>query len=239
MAEAEAVTEQAPTSAAPAEQQTPAEAPQDTPGGQETTEAEAAPEGTEDEKDSRGVLSKASEPAEADEAGEGDGEEGADEPSLPEEYDFSELGLELSEEHLSIYDGVFRELGLNQDQVGKLLEAERSVFETIVQQRQDAVEAQKAAWEKEAKSHEVLGKDWDETLHFTAAGVEAVGLDQDVIDVLESTGLSSHPKIIQAFSMLGRAIQSDSFEKGAPSAGETDLVSILYGDDPMGTNKEG
>lgn len=186
----------------------------------------------------KGVLSQASrgdagntgEPPAGDEAGAGEG--GAPEggqptdngdqgqqPAIPEQYEFNfeQTGLELTDQQRELYDTTFRELGLGQEQVNQLIAAEEQLLQSMAEERQTQVDNLMSEWTEAAKADKYLGQDWDLTMNRVSAGLEAAGVSGEFMELLDSSGLSSHPEMIKMAAMLGQVTSNDRFESGAPS----------------------
>lgn len=160
-----------------------------------------------------------------------DGAQGGDQ-TLPESYAISFQNEELAglgEDFFAPYQEAYRELGFSQEQVDKLVSAEEQIFGSIQEQVRAAREAQSAQWLEAAQADNDLGANWDLTLQRVGAGLQASGLSEDEIGILESAGLTNMPGLIKAFSMLGQMTSGDRFDVGTPAEPSRDTASSWYG----------
>jgi len=137
-------------------------------------------------------------------------------PGVPERYDLALEGLTLDTVLLESADPVLRELGLSNDQAGKLLPLAQGVMqrtqETLLAHFADAAAAQKRAWAEEfAADPEIGGGRARESEHLAARGLDALGFTEGhpFRAALADSGFGNHPDMIRAFRRLGELLAED------------------------------
>lgn len=137
-------------------------------------------------------------------------------------------------------DPVLRELGLSNEQAGKLLPLAQGVMartqEALLAQFQDAAAAQKRAWAEEfAADPEIGGRNRAQSEHLAARGLDALGFtpDHPFRQALADSGFGNHPDMIRAFRRLGQVLGEDSgFARShAGSASQRPVWERLYPQD--------
>lgn len=138
---------------------------------------------------------------------------------MPEGFDVDESALELAKP-------LFKELGLDQANAQKAVD----VFAKIAGQQAEAMaeghSAQVAAWT--AETTKSMSK---EDIGVAVAGLKRFDTEGKVAEVLNSTGLGSHPDVVAFFKRVGEATSEDSFD-GKPAGmpgDEKPVEDVLYG----------
>lgn len=160
----------------------------------------------------------------------GAGESGGVE--LPESYDFSlGEGFELTEEDSAAYAELFRGWGLTQDQVNQLSELESGLGQRLQEQASEQLQQTMDGWLEAAKKDpEIGGENWEKSLHLAAHAMEKVGADEDFVNLMDTTGLGSHPVVVKAFATLGKLLGDDTFEPGSASDDSAPSYRSWYAD---------
>ena len=155
----------------------------------------------------------------------------------PERYELALEGMTLDTHLLQSADPVLRELGLSNDQAGKLLPLAQSVMqrtqESLLNHFADAAAAQKRAWAEEfAADPEIGGARRAESEHLAARGLDALGFSEGhpFRQALADSGFGNHPDMIRAFRRLGQLLSEDSgFARAhAGSANQRPVWERLY-----------
>lgn len=181
-------------------------------------------------------------PAKGDE-GNGAGDEankgGGEAATVPETYDFSDTAIaDLSDAHREAYQTVYKELGLSQDQVSSLLEAEKLIAAELGQSTDKEQGALSEGWLKASKEDAELSKDWSLTEKRAGFAIRALaGEDESVLTILDQSGLGNHPVILKAFARLGQYMSNDKFDKGDASENTIPTESSWYGDTTPATKR--
>lgn len=195
----------------------------------------------------------AEQPAAEEEAGEGTvlgGDAQADEPEgatevaepegAPEKYELALEGVDLDPEMLAAADPVLRELNLSNDQANTLLPVANQLVERtrdgVMQQLVDAASEQRADWLAIAKKDEIIGgKNWDDTVHLAAKGLDALGFTEGTPfrQALTETGFGNHRDMIFAMRKVGEMVGEDGafVRSDAGATVETDVAKRLYPND--------
>ncbi|WP_327195903.1 hypothetical protein [Novosphingobium capsulatum] len=156
---------------------------------------------------------------------------------VPERYDLALDGMTLDPQLLHSADPVLRELGLSNDQAGKLLPLAQGVMQrtqdALLAHFADAAAAQKRAWAEEfAADPEIGGGRRAESEHLAARGLDALGFGEGhpFRQALADSGFGNHPDMIRAFRRLGQLLSEDSgFARAhAGSANQRPVWERLY-----------
>jgi hypothetical protein len=111
-------------------------------------------------------------------------------------------GIDSADPIFRDFRRVAGELGLDQDQAGKVLELHQR---TLAAQRQLWRE-QVEGWEKAAREDHEIGGDGFEESHGLARSVLKEFGTSALEEVLEAHGHGSHPEIVRLFARVGRAL---------------------------------
>lgn len=183
---------------------------------------------------------------------DGAGESGGSE--LPESYTFEfQNGYALSDAQRADYDAMFRELGLSQEAVDKMIAVEDKIAADIAQEASDALAKQAGEWEAAAKADKELGADWELTEMRAAAGMQALlapgeGASPEAaakakaeadtfVRLMDRSGLGNHPVILKAFARVGQYLTNDKFDRGGASDDSVPTEKSWYGNTTPETKK--
>lgn len=187
-----------------------------------TAEAPPKPAAGEEKTDPAGESAKADPPK--------------DEPA-ESKPDAAELELKLPDgmtpgPMLEAFKPLAKELGLDTGKAQKLVDL-------YVQQHQAALEAQRMQVEQEVKGWaesarkdpEMGGANFDASLKAGLKAIHRFG-DQELKDILNTSGLGNHPALMRFAAKVGRAIAEDSIggavRSGAPANTEEAQLRKLY-----------
>lgn len=165
----------------------------------------------------------------ADEAAKKAADEAA--KGAPEKYEFvTPDGVELDDEVKGEFETFARELNLPQDVAQKGIDMALKLQQRWEANVQEALAQQRVTWADQAKKDpEIGGKKFDESLAKARAVMREVATP-DLIEMLESTGLTAHPEMLRAFAKLGGMISPDRFVKGEQRGqGPKALHDRIYG----------
>lgn len=156
---------------------------------------------------------------------------------VPERYDLALDGMALDSQLVESAEPVLRELGLSNEQAGKLLPLAQGVMqrtqESLLAHFADAAAAQKRAWAEEfAADPEIGGARRAQSEHLAARGLDALGFNEGhpFRQALADSGFGNHPDMIRAFRRLGELLSEDSgFARAhAGSANQRPVWERLY-----------
>ena len=176
------------------------------------------PQEAAEEKDGDAVAGKDSEKA--------DEPEGA--PDTYEDFKFAE-GIEADEAQMAEAVEVFKDLNLTQEQAQKLVDFDNK-------RAQQAIEAQAKAWEdtvnkweeSSKKDGEFGGDKFDESVSMAVKARDAFGSDA-FNDMLDATGVGSHPEMLRFMIAVGKAISDDKILHGGQnSGGDKDPAKVMF-----------
>jgi hypothetical protein len=185
--------------------------------GQTTDEKETAPilggEVERQQQESEGEKKpEGDQPAE----GDADGEAKAPAPEgAPEAYELkAPEGQEFDKAVLGGFEEVAREQNLTNDTAQAILTKVAPLLEQrAAEQKQEILDG----WAKElAADKEIGGDKLDENLAVGDKAIAEFG-DEELIELLQGTGLIGAPAVVRAFVKIGQRISEDSIHTGAPS----------------------
>ena len=94
--------------------------------------------------------------------------------------------------------------------------------------QQEAHVKQVREWTDEVKNDKEFGGDkLNDSIALARAAATKFGNDE-LIQVLDQTGLSNHPAVFKFFVKLGQATKDDSFVGGRQAHSPRDIANILY-----------
>lgn len=128
------------------------------------------------------------------------------ESTVPDSYSFDmPEGVEVDQALVDAVTPVMKELGLNQEQASKLVEA---YSEAASQGSTDMIAQSQQNWEQELKDDPEFGGDnFDENAAQVSQWVDAIAPDSiknDLFDVFRSTGLGSNPAVVKFMHHLSK-----------------------------------
>lgn len=146
-------------------------------------------------------------------------------PEVPESYSFTmPEGVELDKAAADEFSAVAKELKLDQATAQKVADVGARMAQRQVEQHVAKV----TSWTEAVKVDKEIGGDkLAENLVVARKAIERFGTPE-LRDVLEATGLGSHPEVVRAFFRAGLAIREDGFVSGAPAGGQVDPAKKLF-----------
>ncbi len=173
--------------------------------GQEGQEGEGKPEGKKDGE------------------GEAEGPPEAYEWTAPEGFEG-----ELDQEALGELEPIARELGLTNEQANKLLSVHANAIQRQQEQQQEQVTQTLEGWVKELKDDsEFGGANFDANVKTAQKALSAFG-SPELTQLLNDTGLGSHPALVKAFHQIGKRISEDTMERGGSAGGARSIEERMY-----------
>ncbi|PTR05679.1 MULTISPECIES: hypothetical protein [unclassified Novosphingobium] len=162
-----------------------------------------------------------------------------DAPVVPEKYELSLEGMTLDPTLVDAADPVFRDLGLTNEQAGKLLPLAQQVQErttqALIQQLTDGAAAQKKEWlDAFTADPEIGGANREQTEHLAARGLDALGFTKDhpFRKALTESGFGNHPDMIRAFRAVGQMVGEDgTFARAGAGSDNRPVWERLYPND--------
>lgn len=167
-------------------------------------------------------------PADGDQNSDGSGDLPAAEVTAPEEYAAFELpdGVEMDQATLERALPVFKEHNLSQEQAQGMA----NVYADLKQAEAEAYAQQIDDWAASVKADKEIGGDaYDATVANSSRAVDTYG-DQELKDLLNSTGLGNHPAVVRFANNVGKQLGEDDPGSGDPVTARRDRQSILYPD---------
>jgi hypothetical protein len=142
-------------------------------------------------------------------------------PAIPEKYEFSNLpeGYTLDDASLGEWSGVFKELGLTQEQAQKLVEMDAKRFTAA-----NSPEAQQAAaiasrnqqvsqWETSLKQDKDLGgANFEANIGIAQKALADFGTPE-LNAMLKESGLGSHPEVVRFFHKVGKELSEGQLHR--------------------------
>jgi hypothetical protein len=158
-------------------------------------------------------------------------------PEAPDKYEFKRPqlaeGAKYDEEMETAFKGLAHKAGLHPRQAQSLLEGYNAMQAERLQkytgQMEEGVNSLKKEW----------GQNYDKNLSVATRAVKELGGDE-LIAMLDETGLGNHPTLIKLFSRLGQDMTEDTFVVGDTASGagaktpadiEAELAAIRTGKD--------
>ena len=116
------------------------------------------------------------------------------------------------------------------DMAQKLVDLEQQRLGRFAEQQREAFTEQVRSWETAVRADKEIGGDkFDENLVIAEQALAKLGTPA-LTEMLEQTGLGSHPEIVRLFVKLGPLVREDNPVPGSPAGGkEPDLLTRLYG----------
>jgi hypothetical protein len=157
--------------------------------------------------------------------------ESAEGASTPDYADFQlPDDVQLDQQLFGEFTKTAKAIGLNQDQAQQLINMGAQLSQKIMAQAQEAQIQRVNAWADETRNDKEIGGDQlQQNLATAKKAMDAFGSDE-LIAVLDSTGLGNHPAIIKAFVKAGKAVSEDTLMPGGaqvPTA-QKSLAQTLY-----------
>ena len=146
--------------------------------------------------------------------------------TVPEKYELTAPeGFEINADTLAAATPVFKELGLSNEQAGKLMPVAADFAKRLVEQRDQqflgTILEQRKAWLSEAKADkDIGGANWDGTMQSAAKAFDALGFPKGspLRVALDESGFGNHPELIRFAAKVGKAIGEDDFVRGDANA---------------------
>ena len=164
-----------------------------------------------------------------------DGEQEADleqkdsNKEIPEAYTFDmPEGVELDEKLANEFSPIMKDIGLTNEQANKLAAKLAEVRMQEGQSQIDEYNSNLTKWENEVKADKELGgNNFDNTSRVASLAVEKLG-SPELIELLDNSGLGSHPALVRFSFNAGKLLQEDDVSVGEPSPEKKDAASRLY-----------
>ena len=163
-----------------------------------------------------------------------DGKDDADkdDKGAPEKYEDFKLpeGMEKDAALLEQALPVFTELNLTQDQAQKLIDLQTKHITEAAAAQQRAWDKTFEGWEASTKADaEIGGKDFDANVGVAKTAVKTFA-NEEFKEMLNSTGIGSHPEMVRFLFKVGKAISNDQVLQGEATGGPRDPAKTLFPD---------
>lgn len=148
-----------------------------------------------------------------------------DEPVVPETYEYTmPEGVDLDKAAADEFSTIAKELKLTQEQAQKVADVGAKMAQRRAEEHVRMVEG----WIEAVKTDPVVGGDkLEENLAVARGAVDTFG-DQELKDLLNTSGIGNHPAVIRAFVKAGKAISQDGFIKGTAKTSENDPAKKMF-----------
>ena len=145
----------------------------------------------------------------------------------PENYEFAAPdGQEFDPDVLTAYGEVARELDLSQEAAQKVLD---KVAPALAEQQTKHIQEVTTQWREASLSDkEFGGEKLSENLAVAKKALDSFGTPE-LRELLEKSGLGSHPEMIRAFYRAGKAISEDTFVAGGNTKGDKQAPTDFAG----------
>lgn len=177
--------------------------------------------------DASGNPPAAADPNAAPKPDDGETQQAAEKPVVPEKYEFkAPEGTQLNPEVIGKFEGVAKELGLSQEAAQKVVDA---MAPQLAAAQAAQFESIKTGWADSARADKEFGGDkFAENLAVAKKALDAFGTPE-LRTLLNDTGLGNNPEIIRAFYRAGQKISGSNFVVGGASgAAPTSAAATLY-----------
>lgn len=145
-------------------------------------------------------------------------------------YDFSAVknsnGENYNQTTVDFVTTVAKEMKLNNEQAGSLLKILADNYQTVQQQ---VVQKERTNWRAELRSDpELGGENFDKTRLHLSTVMRKFG-NNEVKDILNSTGLGDHPAFVRMFNAIGASMsQEPTVIKGTQPKPKFDYNNYFY-----------
>lgn len=145
-------------------------------------------------------------------------------------YDFSAVknsnGENYNQTTVDFVTTVAKEMKLNNEQAGSLLKILADNYQTVQQQ---AVQKERTNWRAELRSDpELGGENFDKTRLHLSTVMRKFG-NNEVKDILNSTGLGDHPAFVRMFNAIGASMSQEvNVIKGTQPKPKFDYNNYFY-----------
>lgn len=134
-------------------------------------------------------------------------------PVVPEKYELkAPEGMEIDAQLVEAVTPVFKKHGLSQEAAQEIADIHAAHVKTAKEAQDQAFKAMTESWKQE--TIKALGAEHVEQLAFAAKTRDRF-LSKETNELLESTGLGNHPKVVSDFINLGKAISEGRLVDGA------------------------
>lgn len=150
--------------------------------------------------------------------------------SAPEKYEFkAPEGVKLDDSVVSEFSAEAKRLNLSQEDAQNLInKLSPKIAESQALAQQQARETAVAKWGDAAKSDkEFGGEKFDANVAIAKKAVDAFATPE-LKQLLEDSGLGSHPEILRTFYRMGKKISEDGHVSSSGVKPSRDLGTILY-----------
>lgn len=159
-----------------------------------------------------------------------------DAPAVPDTYAFSNLpeGYVLDDQAVGQWSGVFKELGLTQEQADKLvqMDAQRVLAgnQAAEQQAVQARQQQNEAWVGDLKKDPQFGgANFEANVEIANKALSAYG-SPELTTMLRESGLGSHPEVVRFFHKVGKELQEGSLHRASTTVPTQSWAQRMYPD---------
>jgi len=156
----------------------------------------------------------------------------ADQPPAPEVWKFTDLkvpeGIAIDPVIGEKFTALVQDPNLSaKDRAQKLVDLQSEIALKAIEDARAEYQATTSNWEQESKK--LLGSNAKQELAFGAKAIDKYG-SRELREILNQSGLGSHPEVVKFVIAVGKAISEDTFAEGKPISGSKDKTAaeILY-----------
>ncbi|MDR2427201.1 MAG: hypothetical protein LBD46_08510 [Endomicrobium sp.] len=191
----------------------------------------AADNGGKQDEPAKQAETKTDEPPAADKSGTESPEKKDSEPKKTDEppkateytdFKFPE-GMTPDEKLIQGFKGLAKEMGLTQEQAQKYVDLQANSALAYAKAEQDAYVTRTNKWK--AETDQYLGADKEKKLALAAKAMKASGVEKELREMFDKTGLGNHPLFVKLLVFAGGQIADDTMPGGSPGK-EAKLDSV-------------
>jgi len=141
----------------------------------------------------------------------------------PEKYEFvAPEGVTFDTELLGEFEGVARELNLNQEKASKLSDIGAKVVQRFEAKQAEAIETASTEWSKQTAADKEFGGDQatlDANLAVAKSALDTFGTPE-LRTLLRDSRLGNHPEVVRFMFRAGKALAQDKHVPGSMATGD-------------------
>lgn len=154
----------------------------------------------------------------------------AEKPAVPEKYEFkAPEGVRLDDSVVAGFSEAAKRLNLSQDDAQSLInELSPKIAESQKQAQEIAMSKAREEWANTSKVDKEFGGDnFNKNISVAKKAIDAFATDE-MKQLLEQSGLGSHPEVIRTFFRMGQKISEDGHVPASGTKAPRDVGTILY-----------
>lgn len=188
----------------------------------------------------KATATPAAEPAKAEPTGEvkdpapeqTDKVEEKPEGGVPEKYDLKlPEGITLDKAQIEKVEDFAKSLGLTNDEAQHFLDMKTDAVTSYVEQQKQQLNQRITEWEETSKKDpEIGGEKFPQAVEIAKRALGKFA-NKEFVQMLNESGLGSHPDVIRTFARIGKQMSNDTLVHGsAQAAPDKSLGELFYPD---------